>query len=163
MRKKHNETAVQAAERYISECRQAAGLFPALCATFRRFDGKVFNKRFETALQAETGRIYAQKKSGSQNDYIDIYFYSDSGEHMTLLYAPLPADKRIIAADLIRAAEDKRNEYLKEADHMAQVIPVIDEKKRQIEYIKNLLENTLSDLTYTEKDLFGLNVHVRSY
>lgn len=157
MRKKYGETDTQAAERYIQECRAAAGLFPALRRVLLSFDGKIYNKRFETALQGEIGRIYAEKKTNGDRQVLNVWYYSESGEYMTILWCDLPGDKRIKAADLIQAAANKRAEYLKNADHMAQVLPTIETRRQQIELLKNQLEGVLCDLTYTEKDLFGLH------
>lgn len=159
MRRKHNETAVQAAERHIIECRQVASLFPALCRVFRAFDGKVYNKRFDNDLHAVLEHVYIQKR----DQYIDIYTYSEGGDHFTLLYFKLPEDKRIKAADFIQAAENKRNELLQEAFHLEQVIPTIDTRKKQIEHIKHLLEMTLQDLSYSEQELFELNYSIRRH
>lgn len=159
MKRKYGETEQQAAERFITERRQAADLFPFLCSVFRAFDGKVFNKRLETALHADGRRIYAQKR----NNNIDIWYYSASGEYMTLLYVPIPEDKRIRATDFITAASNKRAEYLREADHMAQILPTIETRRQQIEIIKHQLEGVLSGLSYTEQDIFNLHAHIRNY
>jgi hypothetical protein len=159
MKRKYNESALQAAQRHIIECRQAASLFPALCRVFRAFDGKVYNKRLDSAIQAEAGRVYIQKR----DQYIDIYTYSEGGDHFTLLYFKLPENKRIKAANFIQAAESKRNEYLQEAFHLEQIIPTIDTRKKQIEHIKHLLEMTLQDLSYSEQELFELNYHIRRH
>ena len=43
-----------------------------------------------------------------------MWYYSESGEYITILWADLPGDKRINAADLIQAAAVKRAEYLKQ-------------------------------------------------
>lgn len=160
MRKKYGETDIQAAERYIQECRAAAGLFPALRRVLLAFDGKIYNKRFETALQGEIGRIYAEKKTNGDRQVLNVWYYSESGEYMTLLWCDLSSDKRIKAADLIQAAAVKRAEYLKNADHMAQIIPTIETRRQQIELLKNQLAGVLYDLTYTEKDIFGLHQRI---
>ena len=159
MRKKHGETDLQAADRYMKERRAAAGLFPALCRVFRAFDGKIYNVRLERAIQAEIGRIYTE----TRNNYISVWYFSESGEHMTLASLPVPADKRIHAADFIQAAEDKRNEYLKEAAHMAEIIPTIETRRQQIEILKKQLDGVLADLSYTEKEIFDLQLYVRKY
>lgn len=159
MRRKYNETEQQAADRYIQERRQAAGLFPGLCRVFRAFDGKIYNVRLERALQAEIGRIY----TSTENGRVSIYIYTDSSEYMTLAYLTIPADKRIHADEFIQAAENKRNEYLKEAAHMQEIIPTIETRRRQIEHIKKQLDGILSDLSYTEKELFDLHLYIRKY
>lgn len=160
MRKKYGETDTQAAERYIQECRAAAGLFPALRRVILAFDGKIYNKRFETALQSEIGRIYAEKKTNGDRQVLNVWYYSESGEYMTILWCDLPGDKRIKAADLIQAAAVKRAEYLKNAYHMAQVLPTIETRRQQIELLKNQLAGVLYDLTYTEKEIFGLHQRI---
>ena len=159
MKRRYNETSEEAAHRLVKSYRQAAGLFPALCRAFRAFDGKMYNKRFDSALQAEAGRVYVQKR----DQYLDIYTYSEAGDCFTLLYFKLPEDKRIKAADLIQAAEAKRNEYLKNAFHLEEIIPTIDTRKKQIDYIKHLLEITLEDLSYSEQELFELDYTIRRH
>ena len=163
MRKLYHETATQAAERYIKECRDCAALFPALREVILSFDGKMYNKRFETALQAKISRIYCEKKLGSDNFYLSIYHYTESGEFVTLLWCKLPENKRMCADDLIQAAADKRAELLKEAAHMEQIIPTIDTRQKQIEILKRQFEAVTADLSYTEKDIFNMSYHIRNY
>lgn len=159
MRKKYNETAAQTADRYINERKAAAGLFPALCRVFRAFDGKMYNIRLERALSAEIGHIYTETRYNN----INVWYYSESGEYMTLASLPVPADKRIHAADFIQAAENKRNEYLKEAAHMAAILPTIETRQKQIEILKKQLDGVLADLSYDEKEIFNLHLYIRKY
>lgn len=158
--RKYHETAEQAASRFSRERRAAADLFPALCAVFRDFDGKVYNKRLDAAISERVGHIYVTKRTGNA---IDIYFYTDSGTMLTLAYVKIPENKRINAADFIQAAETCRNTYLKEAAHMDEVAPTMQTRIQQIDYIKALLEKTLADLSYEEKDIFDLNFHVKKW
>lgn len=160
MRKKYSETETQAAERYIKECRECAALFPMLRRAFLAFDGKMYNKRLETALQAENRRIYCEKKQCQDYFNIGIYMFTKSGEYVCLCWCRLADDKRIKASDFIQAAENKRAELLKDADHMAQVLPTIETRRKQIEILQKQLDGVIADLSYTERELFDLHKRI---
>ena len=156
MRRRYNETAEQAAERFIQERREAAALFPALRRVFLAFDGKMYNKRFDTALKEIPGSIYCQKRDHN----LDIYLYNDSNDIITLCWYKLPEDKRINAADIIQKAAEKRSELLSEAYHMQEIMPTIQARRDQIEHVKKLLSGIISDLSYTEQELFDLHYSI---
>lgn len=157
MRKKYGETETQAAARYIDQCRTSAAAFPVLRQVILAFDGKIYNKRFDTALQAKIKHVYTEKKTCGDDHRIGIYLYTDSGDCLYLLWCKLPPDKRINAADMIQAAAEKRSEHLQAAAHMEQILPTIETRRRQIEILEKQLHAVLDDLTYTEKDLFDLD------
>ena len=160
MRKKYGETETQAAARYIDQCRTAAAAFPALRQVILAFDGKIYNKRFDVALQSKIDRIYTEKKTCGDDHRIGVYIYTASGECIYLLWCKLPPDKRIPAADMIQAAAEKRSEHLQAAAHMEQILPTIETRRKQIEILKKQLHAVLDDLTYTEKELFELNMRI---
>lgn len=160
MRKKYDETETQAAFRYITECRQAAALFPELRRVFLSFDGKIYNIRLEKALAENIGRVYCEKKQSGKDYIINIWTYSNSGEYITLCWCKLAENKRICAADFISAAAEKRAELLKDAEHMERILPTIETRRRQIDILSNQLNALLADLTYTEKELFNLNKRI---
>lgn len=161
MRRNYRETAAKCAARSIKEKREAAAMFPALCEVIRAFDGKIYNKRLDNAIRERLGRsVFTQNKQGAYNSALWVYVYTDSHDTITLLWINIPDDKRINANDFIDCAKNTRDNLLKEAAHTEQIIPTIETRKTQIEYIKNLLSGVLDDLTYEEKDIFGLNIRI---
>lgn len=162
MRKRYGETAEQAAERFIKECRECAALFPVLRRVILKFDGKVYNKRFGDALQAENNRLHCEKKTGANCERIGVYYYTESGDMRYVMWCPISEDKRINAADMIQNAAEKRAEILQEAAHMEEIIPTIETRKQQIDILKRQFSALLDDLTYTERDIFNFNYQVRN-
>lgn len=164
MKKNYGESDTQVAERYISACRQAAAIFPALRRTIIKFDAKIYNKRFLSTLQEECGGIHIfnnlRKNANSQTIEIGFFPKEPNGKHgdaLSILWFNLPANKRINAAEMVQAAADKRAEYLKAADHMMQVLPTIETRRQQIEILRKQLEAVTADLTYIERDIFDLH------
>lgn len=149
------ETRQKAAAAYIDRRQEAAALYPAIKKVIQRFDGKVYNKRLVSALQEEVDRHIYSRVCGST---IEIYLYSYN-DSMTLLHVPLDSlkdGKRINANIFIESLTEYRNKRLQEAEHMRQIIPTIETRYKQIEYIEKLIDGITSDLTYQEKSIFGL-------
>lgn len=144
-----------AAAAYIDKRQEAAALYPAIKKVIQRFDGKVYNKRLVSALQEEVDRHIYSRICGS---YIEIYLYTYN-DSMTLLHVPLDSlkdGKRINASIFIESLTEYRNKRLQEAEHMRQIIPTIETRYKQIEYIENLIKGITGDLTSAEKQIFNL-------
>ena len=149
------ETRQKAAAAYIDKREAAAALYPAIKKVIQRFENKIYNKRLVTALQEEVDRHIYSRVCGST---IEIYYYTN-GDSMTLLHVPLDKlkdGKRIDSSIFIESLTEYRNKRLQEADHMRQIMPTIETRYKQIEYIENLIKGITSDLTYQEQSIFGL-------
>lgn len=144
-----------AADAFIKSRQAAAALYPDIKAIILQFDNKVYNRRLPAALNEKIDRHIYSRITG---DHIEIYLYFHN-ESLTLLNVPLKSlkdGKRIDAAVFIDSLTEYRNKRLQEAAHMTQIMPTIETRYKQIEYIEKLISGITSDLTYREKDIFGL-------
>lgn len=149
------ETRQKVAAAFIERREEVAALYPAIKKVIQRFDGKVFNKRLTTAIQEEVQKNIYSRVCGST---IEIYYYIH-GDSMTLLHVPLDKlkdGKRIDASIFIESLTEYRNKRLQEADHMRQIMPTVETRYKQIEYIETLIKGITGDLTSAEKQIFNL-------
>ena len=153
---KDQDAAIKA---YIEAYRNAAALYPALKRVIQSFDKKVFNKRLETALQAETGaRIYVDNRP----NMIDIHMYGGPRSSWITLATLLKDDfidgKRIDAEKLTESLTDHRAALLKKAAEYEQQIGQIDQVKEQLKQLKKQIAAVLSPYDYTIRDIYGINL-----
>lgn len=149
------EDRQKAAAAFIENRQEAAALYPAIKKVIQKFDGKVYNKRLATAIQEEVNKNIYSRVCGST---IEIYWYIHS-DSLTLLHVPLDSltdGKRINAAVFIESLTEYRNKRLQEAAHMQEVIPTIETRYKQIEYIETLIKGITGDLSSQEKSIFNL-------
>ena len=147
----------------IEEHRTAAGLFPAVRRVIERFDGKVYNVRFQTALQEETKRkIYTE----TRGNFVYIYIYAACGRQYTLaaLQREDMADgKRINAAKMIESSREYRESHLKKAYKMEQDARRIDEIQKQVADIEKLLKSVVGGLDYQLRDIYSIPINLSRY
>ena len=145
----------KAARKIAQFHRETAELFPAIRKVIENFDGKVFNVRFEKALQEKTGkRIFAK----AYNAYIYIYLYFEGREYnLAILHREDMADgKRINAAKMIESAREHRaSHYLKAYTIEAQMTQ-IDAISQQLQDIERTLTALTCHLDYSIRDIYGL-------
>lgn len=148
---------------FIEDYRAAAGLLPALKEVFTRFDGKVFNKRLQTALQEKIGRVCVHVHHYS----IDIYTYGEkTRRNITIACLPrkdLIDEKRIPAEKLIESATERRESLLQEAAQLERAMDQADAVKMQIETMRRQLDGILQPLGYLARDIYGLNARISNY
>jgi len=155
------EKAVQErAEAY----RAAADLFPIVRKTAEEFDGKMFNCRFEKALQEKYRRIFVTRRY----EYIEITAYPGTKGNtlITLVHlnqSDLIDGKRVPGKLIIERAREKREELLKAAAKMEHDAADAEEKRRQLDYLKNQIDSIRDSICYEIQDLYGLcyRVHTR--
>lgn len=146
-----------AARSYIDAYRKAAALYPQIKRITRAFDGKVFNKRFQTALQDETGaRVFVENRP----NMIDVHIYGPHSNWITLGILQrddMTDGKRINAEKLIESMTDHRNALLKTAARYEQQIEQINQVKEQLKQIEKQLKAVLEPYDYTIRDIYGIN------
>ena len=155
---KTQEERQNAAQSEINTLQAAVAVFPAVRNVLQSFDGKVFNKRLQTALQEATSQsIYCEHRY----NIIDIYIIVNIGSYNRRTLAILNIEdmkdgKRINAEKAIASAAEYRSKHLKEAAHIQEVLPTIETRYKEIEYIEKLITGITADLTSTEKQMFDL-------
>lgn len=139
--------------------RNAAGLFPAVRKTAETFDGKVYNCRFEKALQEATGsRVFAAKRY----KWIEIYIYED-GRQITLAQIAQDAlkdGKRIPADMIIESAREHRESLLKRATELETAIEKVPDIRRQIETLSGMICQLRDSIPYEVRDVYRLDYRI---
>ena len=161
-----NEAKETAAKRLAEDHREAARLFAEIRPVIESFDGKVFNCRFEKALQDHTGRrVFCRKEN---EKWIIIYYYSNNfNQYMTiagLKTEDLTEGKRINAARFLESGRERYTEHLQKAASLEEAITTAPEIKKQIAELIKMI-NTLSAKidSYEARDIFELNYRIITY
>lgn len=140
----------------VQENRDAAALYPEIAKVIIKFDGKVYNKRLQTALQEATGkRVFSQRR----NDLIDIYIYGAAGRQYTLARCRQNGeeDKRLDANKLLSSARESRELYLKRAYEIERAAASINTHIAYIKELEDRLDNYRGALPWEVRDIFNLN------
>lgn len=145
----------------IKENREAAQLFPEIRKVIQNFDGKVYNIRFQKALQDATGKyIWAKYNDyGSYGGNVSIYICGNANRIYTLATIrreDMKDGKRIDAEKMIASARVNRESHLKKAYKMEQSMQQIDVIKKQIQDIEQLLKAVTSPLDYEIRDTYNI-------
>lgn len=166
MRYNTYEDKETAAKRLAEDHREAARLFAEIRPVIESFDGKVFNCRFEKALQDHTGRrVFCRKEN---EKWIIIYYYSKNfNQYMTiagLKTEDLTEGKRINAARFLESGRERYTEHLQKAASLEEAITTAPEIKKQIAELIKMI-NTLSAKidSYEARDIFDLNYRITTY
>ena len=108
------EQRKEAIAKKVDLYREAAGYMPTIAKIVQSFDGKVYNCRFDKAIEAALkGKVYVYKRW----EYIHIYVL-DHGHDITLASLPmkeLNESKRIPAEKFLASLRQYRDELLKKA------------------------------------------------
>ena len=158
------EEKQKAAKAYSDGYRNAAGLYAAIKPVIESFDGKVYNCRFEKALQQIPGqKIYTEKR----HTKINIYTYTQPGNRcVTLARQDIKEDDkrpRICAADLLDDARETRASLLKRAAGIDAVRENAESIKRQINELQKALAGIINKYDYEGLDIYDLRYYLRTY
>ena len=150
-------------EKRIRACREMSTLFPIIRSVAEEFDGKVFNCRFEKALQSKRPRIYVEKRF----QWLEINAFSEEPgcRQFTLAQikiSDMPDGKRIPADLIIDAARKKRESLLRQATEMERDAAEADEKRHQLEYFKSQIDKIRDSICYEVRDIYNLDYRVRT-
>lgn len=156
----------KAAKRLAEDYREAARLFTEIRPVIESFDGKVFNCRFEKALQEKTGRrIYCRKE---YEKWITIHYYSiNFNQHMTLAVLKIEDmidGKRINAARFLESGRENYTEHLQKAAKIEEAIEKAPEIKRQIAELAKMIGVLSAQIdSYEAREIFDLNYRITTY
>ena len=150
--------------------REAAAAFPFVRKTIRDFDGKVYNIRFEKALQSALdgkapGRIFT-RNTGFR---IEVNYYPSKVtyySYFTLAAASYETEKkigeskkkpvRIDAGKLDENLRAEREKLLKEAQEIEDQAPRMDEMLLHIKHAEEVLEAKKHDVHFILRDIYGI-------
>lgn len=144
------EEKAKAMRRYCEERRQIVALMPIVREVIRKFDGKVYNKRFNTALasavEAKHGKsfyIHVELSISREWLWISAGVTGHWSSSVSLCGCQLDEGKRIPAAKMLESCNTKYAEVLQESseieqavDRMPDIIAQLGELHRLQEQIK---------------------------
>lgn len=153
----------KAAQKLLNANREAANMYAIIKPVLMKFDGKVYNKRLDKALNEVSENCIHSK---IEFNHIRIYLYYNN-EIFTLSSVSmdqLKDNKRINAELFLDSAREYREEHLKEAHEIQKAI----EQHETIEERIKALEKQLKAITeqidsYRAKEIYGLNASIKRY
>ena len=153
----------------VAARREAAAAFPFIRPVLQQFNGKVYNCRFEKALQEAAegkapGRVYARK-----DDYwVTVNYYPSTG-HVGTAYGltlcqmkteALIDGKRLDGKALDDSLKERRAALLREAAEIEEQAQQVELFQKRIEETKRLLESVTGGINWTVKDIYGLDYYI---
>ena len=140
-----------------------------------RFDGKMYNKRFDDAIR-ELSRDGLRFSSGIRYSSYEIYVYPDGkyNDTYTLVWGYSPKEnvneymayrkesilftenKRIIGENMYQSLNRSRENLLSHAAELEASIEDVETKLKQVDELKNALQNTVKSLPSFVQDKCNL-------
>lgn len=153
------EDANKEAQKRIEMYREAAGIIPAVINAIHRFDGKVYNCRFQNALQEEAKNVYANKTEY----YIEVYMWFN-GRHINLARIKteeLIDGKRIPAGKMIESARGYQSSHLKTAYEIETSLQQVEQCKAYLREMKEKIENFTAKIPGDVREIYNIPLYVR--
>lgn len=187
----NKENAIKLLELEISNMEYAIELAEKIKPIVEKFNGKVLNKRLETALRevdkhidmnnghrfeicyyCENCRITFNKEDmyNSRTEYVKQrelyltdYLTTNTDRKSEENKCVVDENNRIKADVIIKGIERKQEYYRKEIDKIKNGLPKVDEYKQRIETIKNELEELQQEIPFWIKAYFELHYTIKQY
>lgn len=188
MDKKKKDTVDKLIALEIANRRKAIGFYPAIIETVKKFDGKVLNKRLETALQ----KINDNLRLGKSEYRFDIYYYVEN-DHVPVPHqdycgaeyvkyreigmcgymprsrayavnAQCPAlndDGRIIAENIISALNAGKESLESEIIEMEEHSKKVDEYAAELEELAERMRSLQKQIPYLVSNYYELRYSIR--
>ncbi len=169
-----NEDSLKLLNLRLEVMEQTVSFFPDVIRTIEKFDGKVLNKRLNTALEQIDRNLSYERKYDSI--YIVRYIGSESvntengcslylNEHHDYLCIVSPSgnnycltnDNRIIATGFADALNKEHADYVKRIKEIKDNIVNIDSYRARLKQIKEDLEILKSEIPYPIRNYCNLN------
>lgn len=173
----NKEMAIKLVQKEIECKREFVNKAESLCKVVQKFDGKVFNKRLETAMR-EVYPIRVEQeyfwKSISisgwipdrmvQSDSVDKWGYhetayiKDDRIYVGIIRDAFDDDKRIVAENIIKKIRDTADYYREFADKMEEQLNRIDEIIAERNRIYAEKQRFMNETSGTLREYFDLEV-----
>lgn len=154
------EESNKAAETRIKGYREAAAMVPAVIEVIKKFDGKVYNCRFDKAIHELDSRIHAWK----HYNCLSVYMHPYPGCYNEVTLSSISLDempnKRIPADKMILDARERRESLLKKAYEIESMMSAMPQVKAYIDETKRKLEAYLKQFPTDVRELYGLPCYV---
>lgn len=144
---------------YTKALRDAVGFYPAIRKVLYRFDGKVYNKRFDDAVAETTSRKCFVARDSYNRDYVEIYAHGFNFGSQSLLrfkLSDLPDGKRIDAFALSKLMNDQRDSLLKKAYSLESAIDDAGNVLNELQSLISLITQLVDPLPYEFIDAYRL-------
>lgn len=188
MDKKKKDTADKLIALEISNRRKAIELYPAIIETVKKFDGKVLNKRLETALRKINDNLRLEKSEYRfdicyyvENDHVPVPYrdycgaeyvkYREIGmcEYMPRnraydVNAQCPAlndDGRIIAENIITALNAGKKKLESEIIEMEEHSKKVDEYAAELDELAERMRSLQKKIPYLVSEYYKLGYSIR--
>lgn len=175
----------------IENRKHALSLYDEIEKVVRSFDGKVLNKRLETALQGVYKYTYVERRYNSfaieicvDNDWVKgeskygvhyvecrnlqltqkLYTHSDGRyepKENVMINNPTGKSERIIADVIIEGLKRGKKGLENEIADYEKWLTKVDEAKEKLESLTKEIESVTHDIPYLIRDYFDLNYYVR--
>jgi hypothetical protein len=165
------EEAIKKTLQDIDEIEAVNRILPAIKKVVEKWDGKVFNKRFGTDLEALNlpGHIYLSTRY--ENSWEINYHPENTNNWYTVLHGSKPSckyythdnsfvdeNKRVSAEQAFKIIEAGRVERLQRITSYREHLATWEVKKAQIDLLKKQLKAITDTIPYTMQDYFNIRV-----
>lgn len=185
-----NEDARNLVNLEIENRKKALELYPQIIECVEKFNGKVLNKRFETALRKiddclrynwEDSRFGIEVRLNNrciQSVKTDTYGYAQwnyiSGFELTLTsmlytvsYNPddrrmLDENGRIIAPVIIKALNERKQSIENTIAELEEKLNNVQEYRNKLEALRIEMEKVMNDVPYIIREYFDINYRVEN-
>lgn len=180
---KRKDTADNLIALEIENRRKAIDLYPAVIETVKKFDGKVLNKRLETALKKvhpnlslENSEYRFDIRYWAEKDHISGYYCTeyvkcrDIGmcayipkhkENSVAKYPALNEDSRIIAENIVSALNAGMEKLKSEIIEMEVHSKKADEYAAELEELAERMKSLQKKIPYLVSEYYGLGYSIR--
>lgn len=177
-----DDTAKKRVELDIANYREAAELCDKAVETVKQFDGKVFNVRFENALEKQTGKRFSVKKDNLvegdgaltfriewwvDNTYITNGYNSLHTENRSIVICGIYnrtdknipiMNKRIVADNIVPHIENRKQELIDKSDNLEKSLNNINEWKEELQDIKEHCNKLYKEIPTEIKEYYKLRL-----
>ena len=144
----------------VAARREAAAAFPFIRPVLQQFNGKVYNRRFENALQ--------EALKGNAPGYV----YTYKGAFISVIYTPsmkgterftlcrMNAEKRLDGKALDDSLKDCRAALLREAAEIEEQAQQAELFQKRIDEAERLLKSVTDGINETVKSIYGFDCYI---
>ena len=180
------ETAKQKVMEKIADYRKCIALIESIIPVVEKYNGKVVNKRFETALRKVNDRIRANihyarleivvyslpwhmeddgitPRYGESCGYDLItkaYTHADSNRYGYIVTENDNGNHRLIAAEAIKGLREMAEEYQNKINENLEALEHVDEYIAEVSDIERRVAE-LQKIPYVVRDFFDLKIYTR--
>ena len=185
-----NEDARNLVELEIQNRKEALKLYDGIIEVVEKFNGKVLNKRFETALKKFDERLSCNREYSwfeinmsvfdnrcCKSVKKDSYGYSCTNyissnylrlNNLVYTYTNNSKDKamleneRIVASVLIEALNNGKKQMEDKIVELENSLEKVDEWKEKLKALENEMKKVMSEVPYIIREYYDINYHVEN-